>query len=348
MKKIFSKVIVAALVFVPGVAFAAATDVTLGATVTTLSVNSATVTVAGTASTTVESITVDSTTFDVVFASGSNITITAPDISVVSMTTVQPMTTECAAGITTLTINASSAATVTIRPSATACSTAAAASGGGGTIVGLIGGGGGGSSTYTAPVTAPTATVATQPTMVPAPSSKSYSFSRNLTIGSEGDEVITLQTFLVDRGFLVIPTGVSKGYFGSLTRAALSVYQSEKGISPAVGYFGPLTRASINGEQSTSENVSAPSAPSTSSFTFTRNLTVGVTGEDSRQLQLFLNANGFVLADSGPGSPGNETDMFGGLTRSALAKFQAANGIEPPAGYFGPITRGFINPMMGN
>ena len=72
---------------------------------------------------------------------------------------------------------------------------------------------------------------------------------------------------------------------------------------------------------------------------FTRNLTVGSSGEDVKDLQQYLNAAGFKIADSGPGSPGNETIMFGSLTRAALAKWQAANGVSPAIGYFGPLTR---------
>lgn len=65
----------------------------------------------------------------------------------------------------------------------------------------------------------------------------------------------------------------------------------------------------------------------------------------TRELQIFLNTNGFPVALSGPGSLNNETDIFGNLTRQALAKFQAANNIAPAVGYFGPITREFIANM---
>ena len=78
---------------------------------------------------------------------------------------------------------------------------------------------------------------------------------------------------------------------------------------------------------------------------FTRDLTVGMTGADVRQLQLFLNAHGAVIVTAGAGSPGQETDYFGPATRSALAKFQAAHGITPAAGYFGPKTRDFITTL---
>ncbi|HMP19277.1 MAG TPA: peptidoglycan-binding domain-containing protein [Candidatus Paceibacterota bacterium] len=76
---------------------------------------------------------------------------------------------------------------------------------------------------------------------------------------------------------------------------------------------------------------------------FTRDLTLNSVGNDVMQLQKYLNANGFLLATSGPGSLGNETNFFGPLTRDALARFQVANGIVPSVGYFGPITRAFIS-----
>jgi hypothetical protein len=75
---------------------------------------------------------------------------------------------------------------------------------------------------------------------------------------------------------------------------------------------------------------------------FARNLTIGSTGNDVMALQVWLNAHGYVLASSGAGSPGNETARFGGLTKAALAKFQAAVGISPAAGYFGAKTRAYL------
>lgn len=81
---------------------------------------------------------------------------------------------------------------------------------------------------------------------------------------------------------------------------------------------------------------------STSSVLFTRNLTLHDEGVDVRNLQKFLNSQGFVLASAGPGSPGNETSYFGGLTQKALISYQKANGIFPSIGYLGPITRAKI------
>ena len=77
-------------------------------------------------------------------------------------------------------------------------------------------------------------------------------------------------------------------------------------------------------------------------FNYTRNLTVGSVGEDVRALQRFLNSEGFAVATTGAGSPGNESTRFGPRTRDALIRFQLAVNISPARGFFGPITRGRI------
>ncbi|HRY31199.1 MAG TPA: peptidoglycan-binding protein [Candidatus Paceibacterota bacterium] len=72
---------------------------------------------------------------------------------------------------------------------------------------------------------------------------------------------------------------------------------------------------------------------------FTRDLTVGSSGEDVRCLQQYLNAVGYTIANTGAGSLGQETTYFGNLTAQAVAKWQAGNDISPTAGYFGTISR---------
>lgn len=91
----------------------------------------------------------------------------------------------------------------------------------------------------------------------------------------------------------------------------------------------------------------APAASGTvpASLLTSGDLTLGSRGAAVKDLQMFLNANGAQVAASGAGSPGNETDYFGSLTRIALAKWQAANGVAPASGYFGPITRAKLSSM---
>lgn len=83
----------------------------------------------------------------------------------------------------------------------------------------------------------------------------------------------------------------------------------------------------------------APAGGASVSCSFTRDLTVGAKGDDVMCLQKTLNANGYAVAASGAGSPGNESSYFGPATKAALAKFQAAKGVTPSVGYFGPKTR---------
>ncbi|MDD5165401.1 MAG: peptidoglycan-binding protein [Candidatus Pacebacteria bacterium] len=93
---------------------------------------------------------------------------------------------------------------------------------------------------------------------------------------------------------------------------------------------GPATTAYL-------ESLNKNKSPVNSS-TFTQNLTVGSQSSSVKTLQQYLNAAGFTVATTGPGSPGHETTTFGGLTKKALAKFQKANSL-PATGFFGPLTR---------
>lgn len=79
-----------------------------------------------------------------------------------------------------------------------------------------------------------------------------------------------------------------------------------------------------------------------------RNLTVGVSGDDVKLLQQVLNRNKETqLAESGPGSPGNETMYFGLVTKAAVARFQeiyknevlSPAGLTSGSGYVGTFTR---------
>jgi peptidoglycan hydrolase-like protein with peptidoglycan-binding domain len=170
------------------------------------------------------------------------------------------------------------------------------------------------------------------------------SFSRDLQIGSTGDDVKLLQQYLNNNGFTVSASGAGSpgnetSRFGAATKAALIKYQESVGITPASGYFGPKTRAQVSGGAPASSESMTVTPVETSTGGFARDLKLGSTGADVKRLQEFLNANGFVIAESGPGSPGNETTTFGRATKAALIKYQESVGITPASGNFGPKTR---------
>lgn len=72
-------------------------------------------------------------------------------------------------------------------------------------------------------------------------------FSRSLSVGTQGIDVEVLQVILEQKGLLIIPAGVAKGYFGSLTQEAVIKYQKKSNL-PSVGVFGPLTKAKLISE----------------------------------------------------------------------------------------------------
>jgi hypothetical protein len=83
---------------------------------------------------------------------------------------------------------------------------------------------------------------------VAAVSTANAAFDANLTVGSTGTDVASLQSWLISKGYAIpaISSGVAQpGYFGSQTVTAVKAYQAANGI-PSTGFFGPLTRAAVN------------------------------------------------------------------------------------------------------
>src|SRR3989344_6281338 len=68
------------------------------------------------------------------------------------------------------------------------------------------------------------------------------------------------------------------------------------------------------------------------------NLTVGSTGSEVVALQSALVAQGHLVMPTGVAM-----GYFGSLTKAAVAKWQAANGVAPAVGYFGPLSRAKYN-----
>lgn len=122
--------------------------------------------------------------------------------------------------------------------------------------------GGGGAPIFVAPITNSidsiieflkqlfgTNTTVTIPdtTTLSTPSTQSITKPENLTSASIGGQVTSLQSFLIEQGSgpeaQKLALRGTTGYFGALTKSALSEYQKAHGILPSYGYFGPLTKA---------------------------------------------------------------------------------------------------------
>ncbi len=82
-----------------------------------------------------------------------------------------------------------------------------------------------------------------QKTEIRSPSAVTNILTRDLLVGSRGDDVKWLQDFLIQEG--VYPEARITGYFGALTKNAVIKFQQKYEIFPQIGYVGPKTRAKI-------------------------------------------------------------------------------------------------------
>ena len=112
-----------------------------------------------------------------------------------------------------------------------------------------------------------------------------------------------------------MPAGVSKGYFGSLTRTAVAIWQAANGITPAVGYFGPISRRAIAKE---TETVVATS-PSSDFFPSVETDTPSALGMRANQIILFR-ASPFEV------QPGNAITLDGSGFSKTLNKIYFNDG----------------------
>lgn len=85
--------------------------------------------------------------------------------------------------------------------------------------------------------------------------------------------------------------------------------------------------------------VVVPTVEPCTTLLFSQDLRLGDSTEDVKKLQQYLNTHGFVLASSGPGSPGNETTYFGNLTQLGLINFQKSKNIAGELGVLNQSTR---------
>jgi len=109
---------------------------------------------------------------------------------------------------------------------------------------------------------------------------------------------------------------------GKTTEAEEVVQQFPNAFTPAAGTTSPVAITEL----------------------FARNLQLGMQGEDVNRLQRFLIEQNKGQAARDLNIHGT-TLYFGVLTRNALIEFQRAVNIAPAIGFFGPITRGYVNNM---
>ena len=138
----------------------------------------------------------------------------------------------------------------------------------------------------------------------------------------------------------------------STSDIATSNSAEDRGSSSSVTSFTPTTNSNNStnsGVPSSSSNPTpVPTTVPTTVHSFTRPLSRGSVGEDVRNLQKFLNAEGFFVTNKG-----EETTLFGPKTIEALIRYQekyrdrilTPNGLNAGTGILGPATIQFIRSL---
>jgi|SRR5665213_397744 len=198
-------------------------------------------------------------------------------------------------------------------------------------------------------------------TYLPSVGTSSLPVSSNLNnalvAASAASQYATTNNSHLDFRLLDWPDGTSVADKADLAKnlgvRGIAIFKIDGGEDPNIwtAIQGLATPLSTTPSASTSPSPTQNTTPVSSSASLTRNLDVGFTGADVKTLQQILNSDPATqIAASGPGAPGNETTMFGSLTKLAVEKFQLKYGITTASnaayGYVGPATRAKLNAIF--
>lgn len=170
-------------------------------------------------------------------------------------------------------------------------------------------------------------------------------FTTELKRGDVHLEANLLNAFLSEQGY---PVSTDGDRFDAHTEKALELFQLEHAEAGGVtGVLNAQTRSTINNVMQSEQSVLGASTDAV----FNTNLIPGMDHEDVRRLQVFLNQNGFTVAETGFGSIGNETTSYGAKTQYALMRYQDAHaetilmplGLTKGTGLFLEYTRNIVN-----
>lgn len=131
--------------------------------------------------------------------------------------------------------------------------------------------------------------------------SYAQTLTRQLEVGSTGSDVQALQSFLAQDSSLY-PQGLVTSYYGFLTKAAVSNFQSRNGIS-AVGRVGPVTLPVLNFQMSqgmnggTATGGQAPVITSVSIFTNSSSATIEWNTNESAKGVVYYSSNPLILTE---------------------------------------------------
>ena len=126
---------------------------------------------------------------------------------------------------------------------------------------------------------------------------------RQLQFGMSGSDVGSLQTFLAADP-TIYPQGRVTGYFGFLTKSAVSNFQARNGIA-SIGRVGPQTLAAINAQMNgnTSLDMRAPTISNVTLRTTQNSATIGWSTDEMANGIVYFSTQPLTMSES-------ETDAF--------------------------------------
>lgn len=171
---------------------------------------------------------------------------------------------------------------------------------------------------------------------------------RNLTIGSQGEDVEALQKILINEEELWDSEVGATGYFGPITANALSKFQEQykyQILKPldtnnGTGYFGPKTKDFLKEAFLLFKEKD--------SVSWSRNLFIGSQGEDVKALQEILINEGLWGATNV-----GATGYFGSITKMGVVELQEKHAsdilssldLAKGTGFVGPSTRKYLEKL---
>lgn len=146
--------------------------------------------------------------------------------------------------------------------------------------------------------------------------------TQQLDLGAQNADVTSLQTFLAADSVLY-PEGIVSGYFGSLTAAAVSRFQTKNSL-PAVGRVGPVTLSLINVQMggasapATGGDISAPTIYPESVSTSQNSATISWTTSEAAMSRVMYGTSWPFLYATAPSVSGGSFSSTANITISNL------------------------------